>query len=95
MLVRKLSEAYWPNHGANESANRTSGDAAVDKLTIGELAQFYQEVQSGPTYCMVTQRVQELLKQFPPHIEDKKNRMASAVDAAKASLAALSSIRFD
>jgi hypothetical protein len=88
----KLNKAFWPNPSLNESADIEHGNAVVDKMTIGELAQFYTKVQTGPVYCMVTRRVQELLKNFPPHIEDKAARVAAALDAAKSALLALNSI---
>ena len=91
-ITRKLSLAYWPNPSLNESANREQGDATVDKLTIGELAQFFAEIQAGPTYCMVARRVAELLKKFPPHIEDKRARASAALEEARLAVIALSNI---
>lgn len=91
-LSRRLSLAYWPRPELNESADRARGDAEVDKMSIGELAQYFSEVQIGPTYCMVARRVGELLKQFPPHIEDRKNRAVAALAAARTALFALSQI---
>lgn len=91
-MARRMGRAFWPNEGANESADRERGNAEVDKLTIGELAQFYGECQAGPTYCVVTDRVQELLKKFPPHIEDKRARVEAAFEAAKSALLALNTI---
>jgi hypothetical protein len=91
-IVRKMSNAYWPRTGFNDSADRISGDAAVDKLTIGELAQFYKECTCGPTYCMVTRRVQELLQEFPPHVENKRQRVVDALAAAEHAYLSLKSI---
>lgn len=64
-ISRKLSAAYWPNPELNESARREDGDKVVDSLTISELSEFYKEVQTGPTYCMVTRRLAEL---FPTEL---------------------------
>lgn len=86
-IYQRLSQAYWPpDKGAGASADRQAGNAAVDALTLGELAAFYQECAPhfcGPTYCIVTERVQELLKAFPPHIEDKKRRLEAAIEQAR------------
>lgn len=82
-LSKKLSLAYWPDPAANESANRELGNAVVDACTIGQLTQFYKECDSGPTYCVVTERVQELLKKFPPRIEEKRERVQMALYAAE------------
>lgn len=90
-ITKRLSLAYWPNPEKNESASK-SGDAAVDKLTIAELVQFYSECRVGPTYCMVTQRVREQLSKLPPHIEDKKTRALAAIDAARQALLSLNTI---
>lgn len=91
-ICRRLSLAYWPNPAANESANVERGDAAVDKLTLGELAQFYSVVQTGPTYCMVTRRVEQLLRKFPPHVDDRKERAIAAIEQAKSALRSLGSM---
>ena len=61
-LYQRLTLAYWPNPKLNESAHRESGDAAVDGLTIGEIAAFLQEANTGPTYCVVRRRVDTLMK---------------------------------
>lgn len=91
-ITRRLSDAYCPNPAKNESAHRDAGNAAVDALTIGELAKFFTECKAGPTYCMVKARVQELLKQFPPHIEDKRERALAAVEALKSALHAMNGV---
>lgn len=93
-ISRRLSLAYWPNPAANESANRQQGDAEVDKLTIGELLQFYAENPEccGPTYCMVTRRVDELLRKLPPHIDDRRMKALAAIEAAKTALHSLNRV---
>lgn len=57
VLHKRLSLAYWPKPELNESANRVKGDAAVDRLSIEQLALFFRYIDAGPTYCMVKQRV--------------------------------------
>jgi hypothetical protein len=88
-LVRHISSVYWPPGEGNCSAKKVLGDAAVDRLTLGELLVFYTECTTGPTYCMVTRRVQEVLKQFLPHIEAKRSAAVLAMASAKAAFNAL------
>ena len=83
-LTRRLTEAYWPlPDNPGQSADRASGDKVVDSLTLGELAQFYAECTCGPTYCLVTERVETLLKQFPPFIERRRQEALNALEAAQ------------
>ncbi len=91
-IVRKLSLAFWPNPAANESAHVDAGNAVVDGLTLGELVQFYRECQTGPTYVMVSRRVHEQLKLFPPHIEDRRQRVKAALEEARLAYARLKEV---
>jgi hypothetical protein len=50
---RLIDKAYWPRPWLNESADLAKGNAAVDKLSVGDLAAFFKYVTTGPTYCLV------------------------------------------
>ncbi len=56
-IERKLSLAYWPEPGHNDPADHEVGDAAVDGLTLGQLSAFFEYCRTGPTYCLVKDRV--------------------------------------
>jgi hypothetical protein len=64
-ITRKLSNAFWPRPELNESADKTAGNKMVDSMTLSELDQFFEECQTGPTYCMVAWRVSDVLQKFP------------------------------
>lgn len=61
-LERRISLAYWPRPVMNESADREAGNSYVDTLSLGELREFFERVNCGPTYCLVKDHVQETLE---------------------------------
>ena len=91
---KEITQAYWspervaddPEH--NPSADRVSGDAFVDTLTIGELVEFFDAHESGPTYCMVKQRLEEMLDKLPPRLNilKAKDRATRALETLRGSL---------
>lgn len=89
MLSRQITDAYWPPERGNSSADANKGNAAVDALTLGKLQEFFLECRTGPTYCMVARHVNDVLKNFPPHIVAKREAAVFAMDMAKRAFAEL------
>ncbi len=93
-ILSKLSKGYWPNKG-NESARIEAGNAVVDSLSVGELAVFFKNINSGPTYVLVrrhcetypfsfdlsdkSKECEELIGQFVTEIENRKNQLVKSL----------------
>lgn len=90
-IARQCSQAYWPRPG-NHSADRAAGDAFVDSLTIGQLAEFFSTCTTGPTFCMVRRRVTQLLEKLPPNIVDKREAALHALEQARLAMHALNDV---
>lgn len=88
---QEISRAYWPNPALNESAIRADGNAVVDSMTLSELVEFFKEHEAGPTYCLVKERMLELLDLLPPrlHIIAAKQRAQTALETLRQSLGRL------
>lgn len=79
---KHITDAYWqPERGSNPPADINSGNLVVDKMSIGDLVEFFSVYKCGPTYCLVKERVVANLDKLPPrlNIVSAKEQVQSAL----------------
>ena len=63
-ISQRITLAFWPEPSVNTSADIEAGNAEIDKLTLAELSQFFEECTTGPTFCLVRRHVDNRLSQM-------------------------------